>query len=56
MVRDGNKKARDELAAELAKVRGELAVANEENQRLRGELEESQNLHGGLKQMRFCCG
>jgi hypothetical protein len=56
MVRDGNKKARDELAAELAKVQGELAVANEENQRLRGELEESQNLHGGLKQMRFCCG
>jgi hypothetical protein len=62
-VKDNNKRARDELEAELAKVCEELAMTKaentrmcEEDQRLRGELEESQNLHGGLKQMRFCCG
>ena len=55
-VKDNNKRARDELEAELAAVKTENTRACEENQRLRGELEESQNLHGGLKQMRFCCG
>ena len=50
------KRARLELEAELAAVKTENTRACEENQRLRGELEESQNLHGGLKQMRFCCG
>jgi hypothetical protein len=55
-VKSDNKRVRDELEAELVIVREKLALADEENQRLRGELEESQNIHGGLKQMRFCCG